>query len=40
MDFVGFWVDYSRFEIGMSEKRVAWLVSFMASQLRGRTSFE
>ena len=29
MDFVGFWVDYTRFEIGMSEKRVAWLVKFV-----------
>ena len=29
MDFVGFWVDYTRFEIGMSEKRVAWLVRFV-----------
>ena len=29
MDFVGFWVDYARFEIGMSERRVAWLVSFV-----------
>ncbi len=33
MDFVGFWVDYSRFEIGMSEKRVAWLVSFVEELL-------
>ena len=29
MDFVGFWVDCTRFEIGMSEKRVAWLVKFV-----------
>ncbi len=29
MDFVSFWVDYTRFEIGMSEKRVAWLVRFV-----------
>ena len=29
MDFVGFWVDSTRFEIGMSEKRVAWLVKFV-----------
>ena len=29
MDFVGFWVDFTRFEIGMSEKRVAWLVKFV-----------
>ena len=29
MDFVGFWVDYTRFEIGMSDRRVAWLVKFV-----------
>ena len=29
MDFVGFWIDYARFEIGMSERRVAWLVGFV-----------
>ena len=29
MDFVGFWVDYARFEVGMSERRVAWLVNFV-----------
>ena len=26
---VGFWVDYTRFEIGMSERRVTWLVKFV-----------
>ena len=29
MDFVRFWVDYTRFKIGMSERRVAWLVNFV-----------
>lgn len=29
LDYVGFWMDYSRFEVGMSEKRTAWLVRFV-----------
>jgi len=27
MDYVGFWLDYGRFEIGLSEKRAAWIIS-------------
>ena len=29
LDYVGYWLDYSRFEIGISEERMAWLVSFV-----------
>ena len=29
MDYVGYWMDYSRFEIGISERRTAWLVNFI-----------
>ena len=29
VDYVGYWMDYSRFEIGISEKRSAWLISFI-----------
>lgn len=29
MDYVGYWLDYGRFEIGISEKRTAWLVEFV-----------
>jgi len=29
MDYVGYWLDYSRFEMGMSERRTAWLVEFI-----------
>ena len=28
-DYVGYWMDYSRFELGISEKRTAWLVAFI-----------
>ena len=26
LDYVGFWTDYSRFELGLSEKRALWVV--------------
>ena len=26
VDYVGFWVDYGRFHVGISEKRTAWIV--------------
>ena len=29
MDYVGYWMDYSRFELGLSEKRANWLVKFV-----------
>lgn len=29
VDYVGCWLDYGRFEIGISEKCAAWLVSFV-----------
>eukprot|EP00438_Fugacium_kawagutii_P030206 Skav207292 [mRNA] locus=scaffold434:298126:309294:- [translate_table: standard] len=29
LDYVGFWMDYSRFEIGMSDRRTSWLVKFV-----------
>eukprot|EP00438_Fugacium_kawagutii_P018198 Skav226142 [mRNA] locus=scaffold1047:606146:609121:- [translate_table: standard] len=29
LDYVGFWMDYCRFEIGMSDKRTSWLVKFV-----------
>ena len=29
LDYVGYWMDYSRFEIGISERRTAWLVNFI-----------
>ena len=28
-DYVGYWIDYGRFEIGISERRAAWLVEFV-----------
>ena len=28
-DYVGFWMDYSKFEIGLSERRATWLVDFI-----------
>ena len=28
LDYVGFWMDYSRFETGLSEKRAKWLLDF------------
>ena len=28
-DYVGYWLDYGRFEIGISERRTAWLVQFV-----------
>ena len=29
LDYVGFWMDYARFEIGMSERRTNWLIRFI-----------
>ena len=29
MDYVGYWMDYSRFELGLSEKRANWLIKFV-----------
>ena len=29
LDYVGFWMDYSRFELGLSEKRANWLIKFV-----------
>ena len=29
MDYVGYWMDYSRFELGLSERRANWLVKFV-----------
>ena len=29
VDFVGYWLDYARFELGISEKRTNWLVEFI-----------
>ena len=29
MDYVGYWLDYSRFELGLSERRANWLVKFV-----------
>ena len=28
-DYVGFWMDYAKFEIGLSERRTTWLVDFI-----------
>ena len=28
LDYVGFWMDYGRFEIGLSEKRASWIIGF------------
>ena len=28
-DYVGFWMDYAKFEIGLSERRTSWLVNFI-----------
>ena len=29
IEYVGFWLDYSRFELGVSEKRTGWLIRFI-----------
>ena len=29
VDYVGYWLDYGRFEIGISERRTTWLVDFV-----------
>ena len=29
IDFVGYWLDYARFEIGISDKRCQWLIKWM-----------
>ena len=29
MDYVGFWMDYTRFELGLSEKRTSWIIRFV-----------
>ena len=29
MDYIGYWLDYSRFQIGISEKRTVWLIEFI-----------
>ena len=34
IDFVGYWLDYSRFEMGLSESRTVWLVNWL-SELDG-----
>ena len=30
LDYVGFWTDYGRFRIGLSEKRAAWVIKTVA----------
>jgi len=29
LDFLGFWLDYARFEVGLSEKRTQWLIHWL-----------
>eukprot|EP00435_Cladocopium_sp_Y103_P044193 s658_g12.t1 len=29
LDYVGYWLDYGRFQLGISERRAAWLVDFI-----------
>jgi len=29
LDYVGYWMDYSRFQLGLSEKRTTWLIGFI-----------
>ena len=29
LDYVGFWMDYGRFQLGISEKRTSWLIEFI-----------
>ena len=29
LDYVGYWLDYSKFALGISEKRVLWMVKFL-----------
>ena len=31
VDWVGYWVDYTRFHIGISEKRCAWILASISS---------
>ena len=31
LDYVGFWTDYSRFELGLSEKRALWVIQTIES---------
>ena len=33
MDWVGFWIDYTRFEVGLSESRAMWLAKWIQSTL-------
>ena len=28
-DYVGYWLDYGRFELGISERRTSWLIQFI-----------
>ena len=30
LDYVGYWVDYARFALGISEKRVLWLIRYLS----------
>ena len=34
MDWVGYWLDYTRFELGISESRTKWLVEWAERILR------
>ena len=31
LDFVGYWLDYTRFSLGIAERRVRWILDFVAS---------
>ena len=36
LDYVGFWTDYARFRLGLSEKRAAWVVSTIEDMIAAK----
>ena len=37
MEWLGYWLDYARFEIGITEKRSAWLIRWITEVLDGKS---
>ena len=35
-EWLGYWLDYARFEIGLTEKRAAWLVNWITESLNAQ----
>ena len=38
MEWLGYWLDYEKFEIGITEKRSSWLIQWITSVLEARSS--